>query len=97
MPEPIDVYADQFMVTISPFGASLSFEVNIPHPTGVTREAATRLATIRMSAEHLKSLAVIITRQVKQAEAQFGVKYDVPSQVLAQLGIGREDWDDFWR
>lgn len=97
MTEPVDVYADQFLVTIGPFGANLSFDVNVPHPSGVSPQAAQRIATIRMSTEHLKALAFILARQVKEIERQFGVKYDVPMQVRNQLGIGPEDWDLFWK
>lgn len=98
MTEPTDVYADQFVVTVGPYGASLSFDMSVPHPSGPGQapQPPQRVATIRMSTEHLKSVAYIIVKHVKQIEQQGGVKYDVPSQVLAQLGIGREDWDSFW-
>lgn len=96
MTEPIEVYADQFVVTLTPYGASLSFEVSVPHPSGHAPQPAQRVATIRMSTEHLKTVAFTIVRHVKKMESEFGVTYNIPSQVLGQLGIGREDWDDFW-
>lgn len=96
MTEPIDVYCDQFTVTVGAYGASLSFQVSVPHPDPHAPRPPERVATVRMSVEHLKTLAMIITRHVKKMEAEFGVSYQVPSNVLAQLGIGREDWDSFW-
>ncbi|MBA7712728.1 hypothetical protein ES703_121717 [subsurface metagenome] len=49
-----------------------------------------------MSNEHLKVMAMVIVRQLKKMEADTGVKIDVDSRVLNNLGIGREDWDSFW-
>ena len=96
MPEVIDVYSDQFTVTVGPYGASLSFAVSVPHPEPTAPKPPERVATIRMSVEHLKTMTMVIATHVRKMEAELGVSYDVPSQVLAQLGIGREDWDNFW-
>ena len=96
MIEAIDVYSDQFTLTVGAYGASLSFAVSAPHPEPSAPKPPERVATIRMSVEHLKTMAVIIARHVKRMEAELGVSYQVPTQVLAQLGIGREDWDSFW-
>lgn len=97
MPEPIDVYADRFTVTVTPFGANLSFSLVEPHPAPHKVLEASRVATIRMSIEHLKTMVVIIRNQIKQVEAQAGVKYEVPTNILTQLGIPLEDWDGFWK
>ena len=96
MADVIDVYSDQFTVTVGPYGASLSFGESVPHPDPAAPKPPERVATIRMSVEHLKTMAMIIVRHVKKVEADLGVSYQVPSQILAQLGIGREDWDNFW-
>jgi hypothetical protein len=49
-----------------------------------------------MSVEHMKVMAFVLMRQVKRMEGDLGVNYQVPTQVLSQLGIAREDWDSFW-
>jgi len=96
MVEPIDTYSDQFMVTTTSWGANLSFLVNTPHPEPTKPVAAERVATIRMSNEHLKVMAMVIVRQVKKMERETGVRIDVDSRVLNSLNIAREDWDSFW-
>lgn len=96
MVEPIDTYSDQFMVTTTSWGANLSFLVNTPHPEPTKPVAAERVATIRMSNEHLKVMAMIIVRQIKKMEGETGVKINVDSRVLNSIGIAREDWDAFW-
>lgn len=96
MVEAIDTYSDQFMVTTTSWGANLSFLVNTPHPEATKPVPAERVATIRMSNEHLKVMAMIIVKQVKKMEAETGVKIDIDPRVLNSLGIAREDWDSFW-
>ena len=96
MVEPIDTYSDQFMVTTTSWGANLSFLVNTPHPEPTKPVPAERVATIRMSNEHLKVMAMVIVRQIKKMEAETGVKINVDSRVLNSLSIAPEDWDSFW-
>jgi len=97
MEEPIDVYSDQFMITTTAFGANLSFYVNTPHPEQTKPVAAEKLATIRMSIEHLKVMTMIIVKQVKKMESETGVKIAVDRRVINSLGISPDDWDDFWK
>jgi hypothetical protein len=97
MGEPIDVYSDQFMVTTTSWGANLSFLVNTPHPEPTKPVPAERVATIRMSNEHLKVMAFIIVRQIKKMEAESGVKCEVDRRLLNSLGISPEDWEQFWK
>ncbi|MBI2171763.1 MAG: hypothetical protein HYU30_07060 [Chloroflexi bacterium] len=93
-----DLYADQFMVTITPFGANLSFAVREAHPGGVGRAPQARhLGTIRVSQEHLKVMVAILLRQIKQYERQAGVSAPVSLEVLNQLGISPEDWEQLWK
>lgn len=96
MTDSIDVYSDQFTITVGPYGASLSFAVTEPHPIPTAPQPPERVATIRMSVEHLKIMAMIIVRHVKKMEEELGVSFPISSQVLNQLGIGKEDWDGFW-
>jgi len=97
MGEPIDVYSDQFMVTTTSWGANLSFLVNTPHPEPTKPVPPERVATIRMSNEHLKVMVMIIARQIKKMESDLGIKIEVDPRVLNNLGIAREDWDNFWK
>lgn len=97
MGEPIDVYSDQFMVTTTAFGANLSFYINTAHPEKTKPVAAERVATIRLSVEHLKVMTMIIAKQVKKMEAEAGVKIAVDQRVLNSLGIAPDDWEEFWK
>ena len=97
MVDAIDVYSDQFMVTTTPFGANLSFAVNTPHPEQSKPVPPERIATIRMSNEHLKVMAMIIVRQIKKMESDTGVKIQVDKRVLNGIGISPDDWEDFWK
>ncbi len=97
MVEPIDEYSDQFLVTTTTFGANLSFYLNTPHPEQTKVVPAERVATIRMSNEHLKVMAIIIVRQIKKMEAEAGVKINIDHRILNSLNIAPEDWDSFWK
>lgn len=95
--ERFDQYADQFTVTLTPFGANLSFALREAHPSPGQSPRARQLGTIRMSVEHLKTLVFITRRQILKVEDEMGVKAEVPRDLLRQLGIPGEDWDNFWR
>jgi len=98
MSEPTDVYADQFQLVLGPFGCALNFSVTdaVPGAPGSVPQP-TRVATVRMSPEHLKLMSFLLARQVRAYERQTGVSAGVPSQILNQLGVSPEDWNDFWR
>ena len=96
--QPFDEYADSFIITLTPYGANLSFAVNEAHPPPGGRLPQTQhLGTIRMSVEHLKTMTMIIRRQILAVERETGVKADVPRQILQQLQIPIEDWEGFWK
>jgi hypothetical protein len=98
MPEPLDAYADQFQVVLGPFGCTLNFLVTDATPASPgSVPQPTRIASIRMSMEHLKSIAFLVARQVKQVERTTGVRAEVSIQILNQMQISPEDWNDFWR
>ena len=97
MAEPFEVYSDAFTITVSAWGANLSFQLREAHPEATSIRQPDRLGTVRMSNEHLKVLAFILRRQVMQYEQQQGVRCDVPVQILAQMGIAPEDWNAFWQ
>ncbi len=92
-----DLFADQFTITITPFGANLTFSVREPHPAAGRTPSSQTLGTLRMSVEHLKTMVMVIKRQISLVENQTGVKVEVPRDVLRQLQIPPEDWDAFWK
>lgn len=95
--EAFDVYVDQFTITITPFGANLSFAVREPHPAPARAPRSEDLGTVRMSVEHLKTMLMIIRRQILMVERETDVKVEVPRSILNQLQISPEDWDSFWQ
>lgn len=95
--ETFDEYADQFTITITPFGANLSFGAREPHPATARTPQTEHLGTIRMSVEHLKVMTMVIRKQILQVERESGVKAEVSNMVLNQLQIPAEDWETFWR
>jgi len=95
--EQLDVYSDQFTITLTPFGANLSFAVREPHPSAGRPPQSKHLGTIRMSVEHLKTMVMLIRRQILQAEHDTGVNAEVPRDILNQLQIPLEDWQSFWK
>ena len=98
MGEPIDIYSDQFQVSIGPYGCTLNFMLTGPIPPAPgSPPQAERLATVRTSIEHLKVLTFILRRQILEAEGGMGIKVQLPMQLLNSLKISPEDWDGFWR
>lgn len=98
MDEVVDVYSDQFQVNTSAFGAVLNFMASKPTPPAPGSPPETiRLATVRMSIEHLKAMTYVLKRQIAKHESDTGILYDLPKQVLNAMGISPEDWDSFWK
>lgn len=87
-----ELYVDQFRVTGSAYGAALTFGLSPAHPTPGMAPPAKELVTLRMSLEHLKVMAMVLRKYLKNMEAQSGITINVPTQVLSQLGIPLEDW-----
>ena len=99
MPDPVDVYTDQFQISTGAYGCILNFLVTNREPVapGALQQHPERVATLRMSLEHLKVMAFILHRQIMMHERNAGIRIPFPQAVLNQLQIGREDWDKFWR
>ena len=95
--EQFDEFADQFTITITPFGANLSFAMREAHPSPGKSPQAQTLGTIRMSVEHLKTMVMILRCQIREVETKTGVKAEVPQEILNQLQISKDDWDEFWK
>ncbi len=98
MDEVLDVYSDQLQINTSAFGATLNFMTSKPTPPAPGSPPETiRLATVRMSIEHLKIMTYLLRRQIVMQESETGVLYDIPRQVLNGMGISPEDWETFWK
>lgn len=96
-PSP-DVYSDQMGLNMGPLGCSMMFSETVAGPIIPGVQQQTRnVATVRVSLEHLKMIAYILRREILAYEGRFGVQIPIPLEVMNQLGIGREDWDDCWR
>ena len=95
MPDAVDVYSDQVGIHLGPFGCALNFSVSAPMPpAGGGAVPGQLVATVRMSLEHLKLMTFMLRRQLFQFEQSSGIQVQVPQEVLNQLRIGREDWDE---
>ena len=94
--EPFEEYSDSFSVTITPFGANLSFSLREAHPPIGKPPKVNHLGTIRMSVEHLKTMVILIQHQVLEIEDQTRIKAEVPHEILQQIHITPEDWKAFW-
>ncbi len=96
MSEPVDLYSDQFQVSVGPYGCALNFMLSSPQPPAPGQPPQARLqASIRMSLEHLKVMTFMLRRQLVEYERSTGVRIDVPRDVLNALHIGPEDWEAF--
>jgi hypothetical protein len=98
-PTPIpDEYCDQAGINFNPFGATLNFFLTNPVPSmpGMATQPS-RVATIRMSMEHLKMMTFVIRRQIQQYERDNGVSIQIPQSTLTNSQISREDWEAVWK
>jgi len=90
MDDPI-LYSDGIQVGISPFTVTLGFTVAPQAQPGT--QVPIPVATIRMSLEHAKLMAIILRKQLRQFEQQLGQDIALPHQVCQQLGLSpKEDW-----
>ncbi len=89
-----EFYSDMFEIVGGPYGIVLNFRKGPPEPRLETRETVAR---VRMSWEHAKAMTYIIWRHIRRVEQDTGVSYPVPAKVLSDMGIGKEDWENFWR
>ncbi len=86
-----DVYADQFMITTTLWGAALSFSKMPPHPMPGQAPQGIPQAVVRMSLEHAKVMTMIMKRQLKNYELENG-EVNIPVNALNAMGLSREDW-----
>ncbi len=98
MAEAVDVYTDQFQINVAPYGCSLNFSLSQSTPSAPgSVPQADRVATIRMSLEHLKVMTFILHRQILNYERHVHVSIQLPVDVLRGMQIREEDWQTFWQ
>ena len=93
-----DIYADQFYMVASAYGATLSFGVMPPVMSQPELEhflenppPPQMKAVVRMSLEHAKAMALVMRRHLKQYEEHNG-EIDLPVSVYASIGLSSTDW-----
>lgn len=97
MSEHFDEYIDQFFSTIDPFGVAIRLRRSSPDlPSPGNNNVFLDVGTIRMSAEHLKTMVYVLWRQVRQEEHMRGMSISVRRDILAQIAP-QEDWEQFWK
>jgi hypothetical protein len=98
MAEAPDVYADQFQLNLGPLGCTLNFQVSGANPVAPgSMPPIERVATIRLSLQHLKAMAFIFHKQIVAYESQTQLNIGLPVDVLRVMQIRQEDWEAFWR
>jgi len=89
--ETPNVYSDGVGIGVSPFTVQLAFTMAPPGQAGTM--APVSVATVRMSLEHAKVLAMLLKRQLKAFEEAMGTPIQLHPQIYTQLGISRqEEW-----
>lgn len=98
MAEPFDEFADQFLINFSAYGVSITFLRTDPKPLAVGGVLENKnLGTIRTSVEHLKAMAFVMQRVIKEFERGQGVQFQLGTEMLNNMGVAPEDWESFWR
>lgn len=83
-----DVYADQFMMTLSPYGVTMSFMTSgAPVAKGQPSVLPHQVLVLRMSLEHAKAMAQIMHTELKHYEEQV-IKCPIPLPVEVQKHEG---------
>ena len=99
MLEPLaEIYSDEMGISVGPLGCSLSFSSSPAPVIGPADEPPQprRPVVIRLSLEHLKLMAYILRNQVRGFEQQSQVQIPITRQVLDQLAILPEQWEECW-
>lgn len=86
-------YSDVFEILGNPYGMVINFDLS---PPVRAIEQRTPVARIRVSWEMGKVLSYLILGQIKGWEQKMGVSYPIPTEILNQLKIAKEDWDKVW-
>jgi hypothetical protein len=88
-----DYYFDRVEVTVTIFGANITFSLGKAHPKNEAEATEIKaLATVRTSLEHAKIFAMLLRKQLKTYELNTHIDIRVPSEVYERLGLDANDW-----
>ena len=90
MPE-IDIYAEGFTLGHNAYSAIIKFTRMSLGQSSAVEE----MATVRMSYQQLKAMALLMARHVRIIEEQLGTEIPVQQQFLSNIQIAHEDWHKF--
>lgn len=91
-PDLPDFYVDGVQLGLNPFGVILmcTRQTANAQPSNVPHE---RVCNVRMSLEHAKVLAIMLTKQLRAFEQGLGTEIPLHPSLWQQLGLSRkEDW-----
>ncbi len=95
---PASTYVDAIRMTVTPYGANLTFGLMPAHPPEdeeavVVAEPQTLL---RMSLEHAKVLAMMLRKNLLAYEKNAGIEIGLPADLYEHLGLTEElaSWGD---
>jgi hypothetical protein len=84
-----EVYADAVQMHVTPYTFILNFLVAAPLPGGQDSPAA----TVRMSHEHAKAMAIMLRKNLKAYEDSNQALIPLHPELWKQLGLSKhEDW-----
>jgi len=96
LPEPNevpDIYCDQFSMAMSAYGIALTFSRTPSSPNLMQPGASDPQAIVRMSLEHMKVMAMVLRKNLKQYELEtLGDPIRVPRAILGQLNLSEDEW-----
>jgi hypothetical protein len=96
-PYPVpDIYADQFLVLTTAFGATFSFGAipaltHMPDAEEIVPPSFELKGVVRMSLAHAKLMTLVMKKQLKDHESRFG-EIILPESVYEETGVSPEDW-----
>lgn len=87
-----DIYCNAVEMGISPYDLTVELQLNSP-TKGDEAQGPVLVGRVRMSLEHAKVFAIMLTRTLKTYEAQTGGPIRLHPEFMNSLGISKEeDW-----
>jgi len=85
-----EYYGDVFQLTTNVWGVSLVFSLTAPKPkeSAIVRD----VCVVRIGHETAKALSMMLRQQLKNYERDTQTSINLPSKVMADLGLAIEDW-----
>ena len=91
--EAPDIYCDGVQIGSTPFDIMIELQRRPPGLPTPADAKPVRVGTVRMSLEHAKVFAIVLTKNLKGYEDQTGQAIPMHPDLARQLGISKaEDW-----